>query len=560
MAPNGLAVPLVKRITRHRAFIPVTVFVVLVVVLLISARLTDHPPVVAAITPQIGSPGSILLIKGHYFGTKRGNSNVIIAGVRPSSSDYLAWSNTRISVRIPRQVDSGMVYVRRSNGRSNGKLFTNKSNIPVVVKTTSAPGQPHISSISPTTGGIGSKLTIVGKNFGKKRGSGKVLFAPISVSDQGLRVAQVGPKERFAGCDCSFMYSSWSNTKIVLYVPDGASSGNITVVTHRGTSNAQYFEVSSQVGTTTYRDKRGYQIHFGAQLSNVSTNRGGTIDLWLPDLSPTLAQRHIERIVEPKPTAGAPKGMMRFSFAKLEPKSSYSVNVTYYFDRYAMRTQINPTKVVDSYDTSRSFYKAYTAPGTLVPSTNTSVDKTAQKIVGSHKSPYTKARLLYQFVTQKMKYARGQGTGGALATLKSGSGDSYSLSLLYTALLRAVGIPARPVAGVLVYGNKQTVDHYWAEFYLPDFGWVPTDPALGAGAKYDGFPTRSDAADYYFGNLDNQHITFTRGVVRVQKLAKAGKTVHRPHSYSLQTISEEASPQVKGYDSVWDDVRVVDWW
>jgi transglutaminase-like putative cysteine protease len=196
----------------------------------------------------------------------------------------------------------------------------------------------------------------------------------------------------------------------------------------------------------------------------------------------------------------------------------------------------------------------------LIPSDDATVSATAQEVVGKERNPYRKARLLYRFVTQRMKYSKSADNTDVAEAVKAGSGDSYSLAMVYTALLRASGIPARPVAGVLVYGDKQTIDHYWTEFYLPGFGWIPADPGLGAGARFDGFPSRSDAANYYFGNLDNQHITFTEGLVFVDKLDPGGKTAVRTRSFSLQNITEEASSGVKSYNSVWDDVRVVDWW
>ncbi len=560
MKSNLAAGSLVKRVTAHKAFLPVSIFLMLVIVLLISTTLTDRPPVIDAINPQVGYPGSILMIKGNNFGSSRGTSEVVIAGLRPTTSAYLEWTNKRISVRIPPDVDSGMVYVLRSNGHSNGKLFTNRNNIPVVVKTTAAPGEPQITSIDPANGPVGTKLTITGENFGKSQGNGDVLFSPTSVSDGGVQISDLAAKERYAGCGCDYNYETWSDKQIVVYVPDGASSGNVTVVTDRGTSNSQYFEVTNQVGTKTYKDKRGYEIRYGVRISDVNSQPGGTIDLWLPNLSSALTQRHIEAIVEPKPVWSNYKGLMRISLSGFKQNGTYPVSATDYFDRYAIETRIDPTKVPSAYDSSRKLYSVYTSANSLVPSDDPAVQQTATQLVAGQSNPYEKARLLYNYVTQKLKYSEAPSENGVVAALKAGSGDSYTLTLLYTALLRSAGIPARPVAGVLVYGDKQTIDHYWVEFFLPAFGWVPVDPALGAGARFGGFPNRSDAADYYFGNLDNQHIAFTRGVVAVDQLDASSRTVHRSRSYSMQTVSEEASPGVSAYNSVWDDVRVIDWW
>lgn len=551
---------LVRRVTAHKAFLPVTIFVILLVVLLISTTLSDRPPSIETINPQVGYPGSILLIRGNNFGGSRGTAEVVIAGIRPTTAAYLEWSNKRISVRVPSDVDSGMVYVQRNNVRSNGKLFTNRNNIPVVVKTSAAPGEPQIAGISPASGPVGTKITITGRNFGASRGTSKVYFTPIAASDQGIQVSDLSAKERFSGCGCDYNYDSWNDSQIVLYVPDGASSGNITVVTDRGSSNSQYFEVTNKVGTKTYKEKRGYEIRYGVRVSNVNAATGASIDLWLPGLSHALTQRHVESIVEPKPMWSDYKGLIRVHLTGFKPNGTYPVSATDYFDRYDIETRIDPTKVRDNYLTERELYKVYTEANQLVPADNPTVLQVEQQVVGSRKNPYDRARLLYDYVIQKMRYSAASTGNDVVAALKSGSGDSYLMALVYAALLRASAIPARPVAGVLVYGDKQTVNHYWDEFFLPDFGWVPVDPSLGAGARFGGFPNRSDVADYYFGNLDNQHITFTEGLVAVDKLEPNANTAVRSRSYSFQTVNEEATATVKSYDAIWDDVRVIDWW
>ncbi|KKL94786.1 hypothetical protein LCGC14_1861220, partial [marine sediment metagenome] len=41
-------------------------------------------------------------------------------------------------------------------------------------------------------------------------------------------------------------------------VPDGASSGNLTVVTDKGKSNSVYFEVKDEAGAKLFGSKRIY--------------------------------------------------------------------------------------------------------------------------------------------------------------------------------------------------------------------------------------------------------------------------------------------------------------
>ncbi len=556
-----------RGIVRHQAFIPTTIFVGLVAILVVSATLTAHPPVIESVTPQVGYPGLVLLIRGNHFGPSRGSSEVSFAGDRPSTSAYLEWTNRRISVRIPENATSGFVFVTKANERSNGVLFTNKSSLPVIVSAGPKPGLPFIQSITPASGTVGTLLTIKGQNFGSVRGQGKVYFTPTSVADQGLPAAQIpnSPNaspvaDRFSGCGCDFNYVNWTDHEINMYVPDGASSGNVTVATDRGTSNSAYFEVAVQVGTKLYKDRRGYQIEYGMQISKVIADPDGTIDVWMPALSEDLSQRDIQRVLSPEPLWDDFRGVMRYLFDNLKPDTTYSIDITYYFDRYAVETRIDPSKVSGAYDRDRELYRVYTSSDALVPSNDPIIESTARSVVGSEKNPYLMALAIYDYLIDKLHYDASATSEDPVESLTSGNADAYDYALLFTALARSVGVPTRPVAGYIVYGDKQTSRFYWAEFYVKDFGWVPVDPVLGSGVKFGDFPSVPDPKSYYFGDIDNQHIAFSRGVIQLEPLDPHGKTVRKKRMFSLQTIHEEASSGVSSYTSFWQDAKIVDWW
>jgi hypothetical protein len=116
------------------------------------------------------------------------------------------------------------------------------------------------------------------------------------------------------------------------------------------------------------------------------------------------------------------------------------------------------------------------------------------------------------------------------------------------------------VAGFIVYGNKNSRRHYWAEFYLENFGWVPVDPALGDGLPTGDLIGVDNPQQYYFGNLDNQHIVMSRGIIDLPPIDPQARVVRYERAYSLQTIHEEYSRSISRYRSVWKDLEVIGWW
>lgn len=119
----------------------------LLAVLLVGSR--ARRPVIEAANPRIGRGGDPLILTGRNFGRERNGGSVVIAGVTPSGSAYLEWSDRRISVRVPREVRSGFVRVVAGGIRSNGVLFANRDYLPVVLSGADA-GQPRAGPESPS--------------------------------------------------------------------------------------------------------------------------------------------------------------------------------------------------------------------------------------------------------------------------------------------------------------------------------------------------------------------------------------------------------------------------
>ncbi|MFA5506539.1 MAG: transglutaminase-like domain-containing protein [Vulcanimicrobiota bacterium] len=87
---------------------------------------------------------------------------------------------------------------------------------------------------------------------------------------------------------------------------------------------------------------------------------------------------------------------------------------------------------------------------------------------------------LTRWVYSNLEKVSNVNAGTSLSVLKNRAGDCTEHTLLLTTLLRAAGLPAREISG-LVYTNDALQVfgyHAWVEVYL-DGGWLAVDPTFG---------------------------------------------------------------------------------
>ena len=126
----------------------------------------------------------------------------------------------------------------------------------------------------------------------------------------------------------------------------------------------------------------------------------------------------------------------------------------------------------------------------------------AAELSENEKDPVCLARKFYDYVTENVMYAYQRPyrliEGGAEYTAVNLRGDCGLQALLFIALCRISGIPARWQSG-LYAAPGDVGSHDWAEFYSERFGWLPVDCSFGGAACRLGSKLRHD---FYFGNLD----------------------------------------------------------
>lgn len=547
----------VARIVRAKGFIPAVVVVGLVLVVLLSSRLTGRPPVVDAITPASGKPGEVMIITGRWFGRERGE--VRIAGISPTSSDYSEWTDTRISVTIPEEAGSGLVHVVTSNGASRGLLFVNRDDIPVVASGPAKAGDPWVSAIEPLAAKVGDTITISGMNFGLERGTSEVYFAwtggTETVAAVSSDLAQLSPAR-----DYNLDYGTWSDREIVLRVPDGASSGNVLVITDKGRSNSVYFEVLAGAGLKFFSRPRTTTVEYRVTVHGIAATGSNALYLWLPRVIQTPEQRKVQLVRQvPDAVVGDHNNVALFRLANLARGDRASVLLGFMYERWQVETQVTAAKVPLAYAATADLAARFTKPDALAPSAAPEIVKAAAAAVGSEKNPYLKARRLYDWTLALMSRSSSARASDAVAVLKAKRGDALAYASLYCALLRAAKVPSRVVAGAIVGDTgERSLSHWWNEFYLETVGWIPVDPLLGDEDLGVGLPAdpEIDRRAFYFGNLDNRHLTFSKGIDEVSRMSPEGRTTRHDGFPWLVNLHEEAVGGLTSWTTTFEGVEV----
>jgi hypothetical protein len=126
-----------------------------------------------------------------------------------------------------------------------------KSSMHIAEWMSSAP--PAVTQISPTSGPVGTDVTITGTNFGATQGTSTLKFNGVAATT----------------------FTSWSTTQIKCKVPTGATTGPVTVTTGGGTSNGVTFTVIPAPSITLLIP---YSGRVGKKVTITGTNFGGTRD------------------------------------------------------------------------------------------------------------------------------------------------------------------------------------------------------------------------------------------------------------------------------------------
>jgi hypothetical protein len=161
-------------------------------------------PTITTLSPTSAVVGAPVTITGTNFGATQSTSTVTFNGTAATPT---SWSATSITVSVPVGATTGNVVVTVGALASSGMSFT-------VLPT------PSITSLSPTSGAVGTPVTIIGTNFGTTQSTSTVTFNGIAATP-----------------------TNWSASSIAVPVPAGATTGTVVVTVGGGASAGVSFTV-----------------------------------------------------------------------------------------------------------------------------------------------------------------------------------------------------------------------------------------------------------------------------------------------------------------------------
>lgn len=176
-------------------------FLLVVLTMVISCKKTSEPTPfsITSLSPEQGIIGTAVMIQGEGFATDPSENVVKFNG---TTATVTAASATQLTTSVPTGAKTGRVTVEAS-----GKTATSANDFVVIQ-------EPYITSFAPAQAEEGDEVTIMGSGF--KKGTLVVKFNGINAT----------------------VFNASSDNKLVAIVPDGATTGKISVEGNGNTSTS----------------------------------------------------------------------------------------------------------------------------------------------------------------------------------------------------------------------------------------------------------------------------------------------------------------------------------
>ncbi len=291
-----------------------------------------------------------------------------------------------------------------------------------------------------------------------------------------------------------------SDDEITSYIFNSTGKYEITLTVDDGTSMV---EASKQIYLVELPEnisiRREYEITIGIEYAIINKGPGDIKDITcLFEIPQTYRPFQIIKSINSGPGktddiySDDYNLLARFDLGDLSAGESAKA----YINCDAVLYEYEYTQISDaeySYDPEDSDLSLYTISEYYINSDSQQIKSAVKSVIGEETDPVKIAEKLYDFVINKMVYDEEKLALGisdyllASEILQKGKGVCTDYSILYTALCRAAGIPAKFVQGLPVFSivtegkGELPYGHAWAELKLPGYGWIPVDITAEGG-------------------------------------------------------------------------------
>jgi hypothetical protein len=268
-----------------------------------------------------------------------------------------------------------------------------------------------------------------------------------------------------------------------------------------------------QRGNIVEPGKRTVQISYSFTISDIST-QAEDIHIWVPiPPSNEHQQIHTFQVLQTWPyrIVNEPEYGNRFIIFDLMDiallgKNTLDITVNFDVTRYAIGLLHKHSPAEQASDDQLA---RYLAADRLIP-IDGKIAQEAQVVAGHLQNPLKQIRSIYDHIVDTITYDKsgiGWGCGDALYACNIRKGNCTEFHSLFIGQARALGIPVRFIMGLPLPEGKMkgfiSGYHCWAEFYLPERGWLPID-----ASEASKFPQKKEM---FFGGLDEHRVAFTLG-------------------------------------------------
>jgi transglutaminase-like putative cysteine protease len=280
---------------------------------------------------------------------------------------------------------------------------------------------------------------------------------------------------------------------------------NISADTNTRTGSNTTNNAAPTTTTLAATKSRHFSFTYSGALTEIKP--GATVSVWLPIATDTYEQTILNTQID-VPNKYEINRESRFGNhilyfqATADDKGEVLFKVSYELERREHLLAL-------AEDFNKSQTELFISASRFVPTSANLLDKLIDR-EELNKNSLLRGRQLYDAINTHMKYEKppgGQwGRGDSAWACNSQHGNCTDFHSLFISICREQNIPARFEIGFPIPAErgKGTVDgyHCWAKF-VANKKWIPVDIS-----EADKDPSK---ADYYFGNLTENRVTFTIG-------------------------------------------------